>query len=121
MAHEKIYVADKKLNFLDSAEGLVLKSCTVPESMGTDDGFGNKTVKAGTVFPANDSTATGILYESVDVTMGDHEGSLMVAGRVIEDRLSETLEEEAKLALQVVGISFHTEEAVVRPELDTIS
>ena len=121
MAHEKIYVADKKLNFLDSAEGLVLKSCTVPESMGVEDGFGNKTVKAGTVFPANDSTATGILYESVDVTMGDHEGSIMVAGRVIEERLPETLEEEAKTALQTLGISFHAEEAVVRPALDTIS
>lgn len=121
MAHEKIYVADKKLNFLDSAEGLVLKSCTVPESMGTEDGFGNKTVKAGTVFPANDATAVGILYESVDVTMGEHEGSLMVAGRVIEGRLPETLEDDAKTALKAVGISFHTEEAVVRPELDTIS
>ncbi len=120
MAHEKIYVADKKLNFLDSAEGLVLKSCTVPQSMGVDDGYGNKTVKAGTIFPANDSTATGILYESVDVTDGEHEGSLMVAGRVIEARLPETLEEEAKTALEAVGIGFYTETVVTRPDLDTV-
>lgn len=121
MAHEKIYAADKEINFLDSATGLVLKSCTVPESMGEDDGFGNKTVKAGTVFPADDSTATGILLESVDVTMGDHEGSLVVAGRIIEERLPETLDAAAKTALQAEGISFHAEAVAVRPELDTIS
>lgn len=120
MAHEKIYVADKKINFLDSAEGLVLKSCTVPRSMGEDDGYGNKTVKAGTIFPANDSTAIGILFESVDVTDGEHEGSLMVAGRVIEERLSETLAADAKTALEALGIGFYAEAVVTRPELDTV-
>ena len=120
MAHEKIYVADKKINFLDSAEGLVLKSCTVPQSMGVDDGYGNKTVKAGTIFPANDATAKGILFESVDVTDGEHEGSLLVAGRIIETRLPEELSEEAKTALETLGIGFFTEEAVTRPALDSV-
>ena len=120
MAHEKIYVADKKINFLDSAEGLVLKSCTVPQAMGVDDGYGNKMVNAGTVFPANDSTATGILFESVDVTNGEHEGSLIVAGRIIAERLPETLNAEAKTALEALGVGFYTEEVVTRPDLDTV-
>lgn len=119
MAHEAVYKTDKKLNFLDSAVGLVTKSCMVPQSMGVDDGFGNKTVKAGVIFPANDSTAKGILFEGVDVTLGEHEAALLVEGRVIADRLPETIDDDARTALEIVGIKFVDEEIAVRPALDT--
>ena len=120
MAHERVYKTDKKVNVLDSAVGLVLKSCSVPQSLGTDDNFGNKTVKAGTIFPANDGTAKGILFEGVDVTLGEHEASLIVEGRIIEERLPVAVETEAKTALEAVGIRFVTEEVVTRPVLDTV-
>lgn len=107
MAHIANYGADKRVNFIDSAVGLVFKTCTVPSAGVDADEKGNKVVPAGKVFPANDGTAKGILFESVDVTAGDHEGSLLVAGRVYEDRLAEeSLNEEAKTALEAVGIVF---------------
>ena len=87
MAHIATYTTPTKINFLDSAVGLVLKTCDVPQSLGVADEKGNKTVAAGTIFPSNDAKATGILFEDVDVTYGNHEGSLLVAGRVYADRL----------------------------------
>ena len=49
-------------NFLDSEVGLVTKTAQIPQSMGQTDGD-RKTVFAGTVFPANTSAATGIVFE----------------------------------------------------------
>lgn len=74
-------------NFLDSEVGLVTKTAQIPQSMGQTDGD-RKTVFAGTVFPANTSTVTGIVFQDVDVTDGDAIGSVMVAGRVISDRVN---------------------------------
>ena len=74
-------------NFLDSEVGLVTKTAQIPQSMGQTDGD-RKTVFAGTVFPANTSAATGIVFQDVDVTDGDAIGSIMVAGRVISDRVN---------------------------------
>ena len=68
-------------NFLDSEVGLVTKTAQIPQSMGQTDGD-RKTVFAGTVFPANTSAATGIVFQDVDVTDGDAIGSVMVADRV---------------------------------------
>lgn len=89
-------------NFLDSEVGLVTKTAQIPQSMGQTDGD-RKTVFAGTVLPANTSAATGIVFQDgdvtdgdaigivfqdVDVTDGDAIGSVMVAGRVISDRVN---------------------------------
>lgn len=51
---------------------------------------GTKYVKMGTVYPANDATAVGIVYEDVDVTVGDMPGSVVTKGIVYEDRLPVT-------------------------------
>ena len=56
------------------------------------------------MIPANGSTAVGILYENIDVTNGDAPGSVVVAGRVYEDRLPAAVESDAKSAL--AGIEF---------------
>lgn len=53
---------------------------------------GRKYVKAGTVYPANDATAVGIVYEDVDVTTGDMPGSVVLKGVVYEDRLPEAVD-----------------------------
>lgn len=106
MAHIATYTTPTRVNFLDSAVGLVLKTCDVPQSLGVADEKGNKTVAAGTIFPANDATAKGILFEDVDVTYGNHEGSLLVAGRVYADHLPVEPSSAAKTALEGIGITF---------------
>lgn len=106
MARISLIESNKKLNFLDSAVGIVTKTCTVPDTGVVADEKGNKIVVAGTPFPANDATATGILFEDVDVTDGEHEGALLVAGRVYADRLAVALDTAAKTALETVGIKF---------------
>ena len=96
-------------NILASAVGLVTKTVQVDSTGIVADEYGYKTVKAGTIYPANDSTAQGIIFENVDVTHYEHTASLIVAGRIIEDRLPEELTEEAKTALNASGIVFTVE------------
>ena len=117
------YIYDKKastrVNFLDSEVGLVFKTCQVDNSIATTDEYGNKIVKAGTVYPANDSTATGIIFEDVDVSHGEKAASLLVAGRVLKGRL--TIADEAVTALQAIGFTFVDVPQITRPAdvLDT--
>lgn len=55
---------------------------------------GTKHVPMGTAYPTNDANAIGILYEDVDVTVGDMPGSVVTGGAggavVYEDRLAAT-------------------------------
>lgn len=52
---------------------------------------GGKYVPMGTIYPANDGTAEGIVYEDVDVTSGDMPGSVVIGGcHVYTDRLPVT-------------------------------
>ena len=91
-------------NFLESEVGLVLKTYQIPSTMGVEDEYGNKIVAAGTVFPSNDGSAVGIVFTDVDVTHGDHEGSVMLAGRVLKERLS--VQSAAETPLKSSGIVF---------------
>lgn len=114
MSRIATYSTDKKINFLESQVGLVTKTCTVSATGVEADEWGNKIVPAGTVLPKNDTTAKGILFEDVDVTMGDHEGALIVAGRIYSDCLAATLDGQAKTALEGIGIKFFTTTGAVR-------
>ena len=91
-------------NFLESEVGLVLKTYQIPSTMGVEDEYGNKTVAAGTVYPSNDASAVGIVFTDVDVTHGDHEGSVMLAGRVLKERLD--VRTAAETPLKASGIVF---------------
>lgn len=52
---------------------------------------GTKHVPMGTAYPTNDSNAIGILYEDVDVTVGNMPGSVITGNaEVYEDRLAIT-------------------------------
>ena len=52
---------------------------------------GTKHVPGGTAYPSNDGNAIGILYEDVDVTVGNMPGSVVTGKAVIyEDRLAVT-------------------------------
>lgn len=99
-------------NFLDSAVGLVLKTAELPQTLGVKDG-NYTTVKAGTPFPSNDANATGIVFQDADVTNGAAIGNVMVAGRVITERV--TLETAAKTALEGLGFVFVDFETTTRP------
>lgn len=96
-------------NILASEVGLVLKTRELTQSMATEED-GYKIIKAGTVFPANNSTAVGIVFEDVDMTYDEKRpGSVIIAGRVIEDNLPVTVDTEAKTALEKSGIHFDKE------------
>ena len=74
---------------------------------------GSKYIPAGTIYPANGSTAKGIIYEHVDVSTGNMPASLVIAGKVYEEKLPVTPVSDAKSAL--TGIQFLTLPTVTRP------
>ena len=81
------------------------QSCTVTNAMGTTVD-GRKIVKGGTVFPANDATAVGIIVHDVDVTDGEAPAAYIDHGIVYSNRLPAAVD---ALALPVLkGIIFRT-------------
>ena len=57
----------------------------------------SKIIKAGTVVPANDATAMGILLNDVDLNR-DPNGAVLIHGFVAKSRLKEEISSEAKLS-----------------------
>lgn len=86
-----------RVNFLASSD--LQSFTTLVSDVGVTAVDGKKVVKAGTVYPANDATAKGILYNDVDVTHGSQPGSLIVEGYILEARLPVAPSAEAKTAL----------------------
>ena len=68
------------------------KTREMTQSLATTAADGAKYVKMGTIYPANDATAVGIVYEDVDVTTGNMPGSVVLKGVVYEDRLPEAVD-----------------------------
>ncbi|HFE9851442.1 TPA: hypothetical protein ACGBG5_001732 [Enterococcus faecalis] len=63
-----------------------------------------KSYKAGEVYPANNATAKGIVFNDVTVTTetGPQPCAVMVEGYALEDRLPETVTAEAKAAMKEI-------------------
>lgn len=97
-------------------EECVRKTHEIPQSLATTESDGTKYVKAGTVYPSNDSNAIGIVYEDVDVTKGAMPGSVVEKGVVIESRLPAAIDSDAKTALSGLGFTFATDSEPIRPE-----
>lgn len=97
--------------FLASAD-CVRQTRQMLESLANDD----KIVPMGTVYPANDGTAEGIVYEDIDVSTGEMPGSVVLSGRVYKDRLPVEINSAAETALKAKGFVFETEPTVTRPE-----
>lgn len=74
---------------------------------------GGKYIPMGTIYPANDGTAIGIVYEDVDVTSGDKPGSVVTKGSVYEARID--IDPTAKTALEAIGFEFVAEPETTRP------
>lgn len=92
--------------FLADPEQCERRTRQIPASKGVTGAYGTKYVPMGTVYPANDGTAEGIVYEDVDVTTGDMSGSVVLSGTVYTDRLPEKLTDTAKNALTEKGFRF---------------
>lgn len=63
---------------------------------------GKKIAQSGAPYPANDSTAIGLIVEAVDVTDGTAPIAVMVEGYVHEERLPVVITEEAKGAMKEI-------------------
>lgn len=63
---------------------------------------GRKIIKAGTIFPANDATAQGVVFSDLDVTNGDVNGAVLVFGFVKTSALPEEPTSAAKAALNMI-------------------
>lgn len=102
--------------FLADQEHVTRQTRQISQTGATDNGDGTKVVPMGTVWPANDGTAEGIVYENVDVTSGAMPGSVVVRGAIYADRLAVTLVAAAKTALSGKGFTIiDTAPAVTRP------
>lgn len=64
---------------------------------------GRKIIKAGTIYPANDATAKGVVWADYDVTDGDVTGALIIHGFVKTAALPAVPAAEAKTALPMVA------------------
>lgn len=100
--------------FFLAHEECVRQTREIPQSMAETTEIGAKYVPMGTIFPSNDSSAVGIVYEDVDVTTGNMPGSVVLSGVVYEDRLPVALDADAKTALVAKGFTFVTTPAVDR-------
>lgn len=97
-------------------ENITRETKTIPATLGTTVGT-TKYVKMGTPFPSNDGDCIGLLYEDVDVTVGNMPGSVITANaQIYEDRLPVALAAAAKTALIGKGFTFITSApTVTRP------
>lgn len=98
-------------------EGVTRETRQIAAEGATTAADGTKYVKMGTPYPANDGTCVGLLYEDVDVTVGDMPGSVVTANaEVYLDRLPVELANAAQSALAAKGFTFiNSAPAVVRP------
>ena len=76
-------------------------------------------IEAGKIYPSNDSSAIGIVYENVEEKEGHYIGSLLINGTVYSNRLAVTLNSDAKTALEKIGIKFQVAPDTVRPDFGT--
>ena len=104
--------------FLKDDEGCVRDTMTIASNHAQKVTRNGRTiVPMGAVIPANNSTATGILYEDVDVTDGAHEGSVVTAGCIFGDRLPAALSSSASIP----AIKVYSSPTVTRPYTSTVS
>lgn len=92
-------------NFISSEIGLITRTYQVPAALGVQDGS-RKYVAGGTILPANDATAKGVLFEEEDVTNGDRIGAIVTSGHLLGNLLPTVPSAAAITALQAKGLYF---------------
>lgn len=63
---------------------------------------GRYIVKAGTIYPANDATAIGVVLNDYDVTDGDENMAVVIHGFILESKIPAAPSDLAKAALPMV-------------------
>lgn len=63
---------------------------------------GRKIIKAGTIYPANDATAIGVVLNDMDVTDGDRNGTIIIHGFIKKAALPQAPTPEAIAALNMI-------------------
>lgn len=97
--------------FLVNDENCERLTCNVDDNMESDDTTDGRTiVLAGTVYPKNDYTAIGFIYENVDITHGEVPASYVSRGSVVMSKLPYEIADAAKTALKARGFIFVDEE-----------
>lgn len=76
---------------------------TVSATGVTADADGMKIVKAGTILPANDATAKGVLLHDTDVTDGDRTDAIVIHGFIKSAALPAAPAAEAVTALKQIS------------------
>ena len=100
-------------NWLSSEVGLTQKTYEIPSSLGTTQDDGTKILKSGSVVTIG-GTVVGLLFgPDVDLTKGNRLHSVMIAGRVLENRLPASVT-DSKSALTALGIYFDEAPEVTR-------
>lgn len=74
---------------------------------------GRKIIKAGTIIPANDKTAKGLVDRDLDVTDGDQNGAVIFVGEILVSKIPAAPTPEAVLALK--RVTFFDEHGLVVP------
>lgn len=89
-----------QLNFLASGRFQAFTEYVDSDTPGavTDD-RGRLVVPAGTIFPANDATAKGVVLNEVDVTTNAQPVAVIVEGYLLQERLPVAPTDEAKAAM----------------------
>ena len=99
-------------------ENIVRETRTIPQTGATSTADG-KYHKMGELYPANDSTVEGFLYEDVDVTVGAMPGSVVTSGcTIIEDYIPLKPSEMTASCLEALegkGFKFVDAASVTRP------
>ena len=82
---------------------------------------GRKIIKAGSIYPTNDASAVGIVFQDVDITDGDKVEALMVAGHYYSDKLPVAPDTTAKTALAGKGLYGEVSPTITVPSDGTIA
>lgn len=93
------YTSDKEiLKFSDHYVAIPIKITASDAAVTTVDG--RKLIKAGTIYPANDATAKGVILSTVDVTDGDQLVALIIHGFIDKTKLP--AEPDSTVALPLI-------------------
>lgn len=98
------YTTPKSILFVANAPRADFHVTFLKGSSLAQDVNGRKIVKAGTVYPANDSTAVGVVAEDYDVTDGDKAGAVIYIGSIDKNKMPEVPTAEALTAMK--GLFF---------------
>lgn len=99
---------DSAKHILAIPDHYVAIACTAPKATAADGMVvsenGRFIIKAGTVYPANNETAIGLVMQDYDVTDSDASMAIIIHGFVRADRLPHDLSAEAKPVLPQITV-----------------